>query len=198
MSNFNAKNLQYHSAPPPFLARLKGEASCIYDPSRPDPILVSNRRAAKPRSASEEAEDLPVVVDERGEVVEGVVVGKDGDFKGMKGEDKGEVDMKSRERVEGQGEGEGNMGEKKGVVASIGAGRAGKKRKARVVGGGVDDEGDKDDKRGDGDNKKREVKTGKTSEKADEEGAKSEVGTAKPAKMKKAKKIKLSFGEDEG
>ena len=28
-----------------------------------------------------------MVVDERGEVVEGVVVGKDGDFKGMKGED---------------------------------------------------------------------------------------------------------------
>ena len=198
MSKFNPKNLHYYSAPPPFLARLKGETSSIYDPSRPDPILSSHRRAAKPRSASEEAEDLPVVVDERGEVVEGVVVGKDGDFKGMKDEGKGEGDKKSGEGTEGQGEGEGNEGEKKEVMARIGAGGAGKKRKVRVVGGDADDGEDNDDKQRVGDNKRREVKTGKTSEKGDEEGAKSEAGTAKPAKTKKAKKIKLSFGEDEG
>lgn len=61
-----AKNLTYDNALPPFLARLRGEQSARRGP---DPILAAQRRPGQKRSASEEAEDAPVVVDEDGNVV---------------------------------------------------------------------------------------------------------------------------------
>ncbi|KAK4448966.1 hypothetical protein QBC34DRAFT_406434 [Podospora aff. communis PSN243] len=117
------KNLQYNSSLPPFLARLRGETA----PSEfdgPDPILAGRRRPAKPRSGSAEAEDAPVVVDERGEVVD-VKVGLDGEVKGeikdQAGTGESKEEGKEGEQGEGKGEEEkGSVGNKKKIKLSFG------------------------------------------------------------------------------
>lgn len=187
------KNLHYDSTLPPFLARLKGQH--LADADSPDPILASRRRAAKTRSASEEAEDAPVIVDDDGNVVQGMKLGVDGTVKESEGRD-------AKPREEGGGaaderEGEVGGGEKaentdrEERVAAIGGS---KKRKAgKVVGTGAeDDEGDdsvakyKAATEGKGD-LARLVKKG------------AEDKSRAPVKgKKKAKKIKLSFGDDDG
>ncbi|OIW34189.1 hypothetical protein CONLIGDRAFT_213707 [Coniochaeta ligniaria NRRL 30616] len=174
----SGKNLHYDTTLPPFLARLRGQAAAAND--GPDPQLVRNRRHAKPRSGSAEAEDAPLVVDDEGNVVQGMRVGADGAVTaemdtdkpadgGEGGEqagdklaaDKDREDLKERERVAGIG--------------------AGKKRKVGKVVGADDGEAGQTEgragarKAGDGEGK-----------------------AAPPAKKKKAKKIKLSFGDDDG
>ncbi|KKA30293.1 hypothetical protein TD95_003879 [Thielaviopsis punctulata] len=75
----NYKNLSYTASVPPFLARLRHSSSS--GPSdAPDPILAARRRpAAAQRSASQDAEDAPVVLDEHGNAVDAAVaVGRDG------------------------------------------------------------------------------------------------------------------------
>ncbi|KAK4195061.1 hypothetical protein QBC40DRAFT_289686 [Triangularia verruculosa] len=164
-----AKNLQYNTTLPPFLARLRGEAasSSEFDGSSsggPDPILAARRRPTKKRSGSAEAEDAPTVVDEHGNTVQDVTVGLDGSVKAtapapVSPQENGGHDDSGKPAVEDQ----------KQAAASIGA--AGKKRKVgKVIGADADADEDKD---------------GSTP------GPK-----AKP--KKKAKKIKLSFGDDEG
>lgn len=61
-----SKNLSYDTSVPPFLRALQAQASGA---TGPDPILAAQRRAAKKRSGSEEAEDEPLVVDEDGNPV---------------------------------------------------------------------------------------------------------------------------------
>ena len=61
-----SKNLSYASNIPPFLAALQAQAS---GRTGPDPLIAAQRRSAKKRSSSEEAEDVPLVVDEEGNVV---------------------------------------------------------------------------------------------------------------------------------
>ncbi|PHH61939.1 hypothetical protein CDD80_1413 [Ophiocordyceps camponoti-rufipedis] len=57
--------LRYDDTPPPFLARLRAQAKAEGG-SGPDPLAAGRRRAGQKRSASEEAEDAPVIVDEHG------------------------------------------------------------------------------------------------------------------------------------
>ncbi|KAF5010585.1 hypothetical protein FDECE_3251 [Fusarium decemcellulare] len=69
-----SKNLSYDNTAPPFLAALRAQAAGA---TGPDPLLAAQRRSAKKRSSSEEAEDVPLVVDEDGNVVS-LEVDKDG------------------------------------------------------------------------------------------------------------------------
>ncbi|KAH8679188.1 hypothetical protein BGZ61DRAFT_496445 [Ilyonectria robusta] len=70
-----SKNLSYDSSAPPFLAALRAQAA---GGPGPDPLLAAQRRSAKKRSSSEDAEDVPLVVDEDGNVVSHLEVDKDG------------------------------------------------------------------------------------------------------------------------
>ncbi|KUI62324.1 hypothetical protein VP1G_09459 [Cytospora mali] len=97
------KNLQYDQTLPPFLARLKGQH--IADSESPDPILASRRRAAKPRSASEEAEDAPLIVDDDGNVVQGMKKRKAGKVVGADAEDEEEGDSVAKYKAATQGKG---------------------------------------------------------------------------------------------
>jgi hypothetical protein len=72
-----SKNLSYDTSLPPFLARIKAQAGGASS-SGPDPLLAG-RRTVKKRSGSEDAEDVPLVVDENGNVVS-VEVDKDGEI----------------------------------------------------------------------------------------------------------------------
>jgi hypothetical protein len=174
-----SKNLSYEQKLPPFLARLHGHQ--VSDSSSPDPILAARRRPGRVRSASEEAEDAPVVVDENGNVVD-VKVAEDGDDEEAgvgKEQLNGGEDVKKQVQPEDE------------KVARIGAT---KKRKAgKVIGG--DDEVDaeiakavKASKAVLG-NTVKAPKSAETTEKADVEKGR--------AAKKKAKKVKLSFGDDD-
>ncbi|KID78310.1 uncharacterized protein G6M90_00g041190 [Metarhizium brunneum] len=162
-----SKNLSYHSSLPPFLARLHAQSAGA---AGPDPLLAAQKRSAKKRSASEEAEDAPLVVDEHGNAVD-LQIEKDGTVKETetnsdKDETRGaESDEKAVRR------------DTDAAASSIGA----RKRKVGKVigerashGSGNDGKDKQDDKLG---------------------GA--EAPGDKKVK-KKAKKIKLSFDEDEG
>merc|ERR1712000_12311 len=69
------KNLSYDTALPPFLQALRSQTG-----GSDQPQTTGQRRAAKKRSDSEDAEDVPVVVDEDGNVVT-VEVDKEGQVK---------------------------------------------------------------------------------------------------------------------
>lgn len=173
---FNAKNLAYNKSLPPFLAALRSQHAS--SPSGPDPLLAANRRHGAKRSGSAEAEDAPLVVDDGGNVVDARVEG-DGTV-----------------RCEGA---EGDAGAEKGGEEKEGAKTAsiGKKRKARVVGAGQEeDEEELRKKKSDGEGgdkaKKSEEQPG---EKASGDG-KAADGKSTPKPKKKAKKIKLSFDDD--
>lgn len=173
-----SKNLAYDDTLPPFLARLRGQhAAAANDP---DPILAAQRRAAKKRSASEDAEDAPLVVGEDGrEVVRGVVVGKDGVVTEAEVEEEG---------VETAGE-EAEKAEERERIAGIGGSK--KRKVGKIVGAGSEDEGEEvAPKKEEGSKAKKGAETSKS-----EKSGKSK----EPAKgKKKAKKIKLSFGDDDG
>lgn len=176
----SGKNLHYDTTLPPFLARLRGEAAAVRGGDGPDPLLARNRRHAAPRSGSAEAEDAPLVVDEEGNVVAGMRVGADGAVTQKEKEE----EETGAERIAGE-EGSKKDGadkdkedvKEKEKIAGIGGG---KKRKAGKLVGAEDG----DDKVGD-----------KAGSKGDRDG---DVKAAPPAKKKKAKKIKLSFGDDDG
>ncbi|KAJ4133826.1 hypothetical protein NW768_005415 [Fusarium equiseti] len=160
----NSKNLSYDNSAPPFLAALRAQAAGA---TGPDPLLAAQRRSAKKRSSSEEAEDVPLVVDEDGNVVR-LEVDKDGVVKDTEDYDLEPTTAKDEPAKESESK------------AAIG----GRKRKVgKVVGGGADEAKAEGDERED--NKKKKD----TSEKES-------VKDRKP--KKKAKKIKLSFDEDEG
>lgn len=164
----NAKNLSYNSSLPPFLAALHAQASGA---SGPDPILSGRRRAGKKRSSSEEAEDAPLVVDEDGNAIEDLKVNKDGTVEETNEETK-DANPETEQK---------NKGEPEIAKASIG----GRKRKVGKVigeeaeGAALDDSTDKKN----------------ASTKNDQNVA--EQATNRKTK-KKAKKIKLSFDEEEG
>nr|CEG04088.1 unnamed protein product [Fusarium clavum] len=159
----NSKNLSYDNSAPPFLAALRAQAAGA---TGPDPLLAAQRRSAKKRSSSEEAEDVPLVVDEDGNVVR-LEVDKDGVVK-----DTGDYDLEPTTTQD-------EPAKESESKAAIG----GRKRKVgKVVGGDTDEAKAEGDEKED---KKKKV----TSEKES-------VKDRKP--KKKAKKIKLSFDEDEG
>lgn len=149
MGKFNANNLSYSQDLPPFLAALHGQYSDRHG-GGPDPILASQRRSAKKRSASEEAEDAPLVLDVHGDVVAGVAFGKDGTATMVEGEE--EEDEKEKDGGKKVKSIEGAM---QGVdgVAGIGAGK--KKRVGRVIGGGGSNDNNDDDDNNDAARRKR-------------------------------------------
>ncbi|KAI0816467.1 hypothetical protein GGR55DRAFT_237571 [Xylaria sp. FL0064] len=204
-----SKNLTYDTSLPPFLARLRGQQTAR---SGPDPILAAHRRPGQKRSASEEAEDAPVVVDEDGNVVTGLVVGSEEDKAEATGQETGQQQNQDQENSR-----EGDPAQKE-KVAGIGASR--KRKVGRVIGEGQssDDEG--------GRNRENRAKADRKSKDDDARIAKasadvrrlvgcgedtsirasdalikrSDEKTTKSATKKKkpAKKIKLSFGDDDG
>ncbi|OTA94688.1 hypothetical protein M434DRAFT_253139 [Hypoxylon sp. CO27-5] len=167
------KNLSYSSDLPPFLARLRGQHQQQQDSDSPDPILAARRRTARPRSASEEAEDAPLVVDENGNTVT-FPSGADEDAPSeTKGEDIGGKDDEKRD----------NSKEK---IAGIGAGK--KRKMGRVVGGGGEEEDGEE-------NTTKATGRPKENKHTADPNSKDTKSTTKQGK-KKAKKIKLSFGDD--
>lgn len=164
-----SKNLSYNSSLPPFLAALHAQAG---NSTGPDPQLAKQRRAAKKRSASEEAEDVPLVVDEQGNAV-AVEVEKDGTVR------KTESTQDSDKLAETEG---GHSSAKKDETKAGFGVR--KRRTGRLVG---DDAGEDEVKAAD--SKGAPTKTPSQTE----EQPSSEAKDKKP--KKKAKKIKLSFDE---
>ncbi|KAK2605882.1 hypothetical protein QQS21_003722 [Conoideocrella luteorostrata] len=135
--------------------------------SGPDPLLAAQRRSVKKRSSSEEAEDAPLVVDEHGNNVN-VQVEKDGTVKETESNG-GEDDNVSS--------GSGGKTEKLETEGKSSIG-ARKRKTGKVIGGGAADSQDTD---------------GADKKMSDQ---KEEAPAERKAK-KKAKKIKLSFDEDE-
>ncbi|KAF2968864.1 hypothetical protein GQX73_g4684 [Xylaria multiplex] len=205
-----SKNLTYDSSLPPFLARLRGQQAAH---SGPDPILAAQRRPGQKRSASEEAEDSPVVVDEHGNVVslkDGLLEAEDG----IAQHDKTEV---REENGEGRAdpdhsvEGDAAQSKEKEKVAGIGASR--KRKVGRVIGGGQSDDGGRRTKaqKNNDDSDARIAKASadmrrllhgdvstdahKPPKAADDKSGPQK--SVKAAKKKAAKKIKLSFGDND-
>ncbi|OAA53134.1 hypothetical protein ISF_08975 [Cordyceps fumosorosea ARSEF 2679] len=169
---FNAKNLSYASKPPPFLAALQAQAA---GHKGPDPIAAARRRpAGKKRSSSEEAEDVPLVVDEHGNAL-ALEVDKDGVVAA------GQHDADPT-RGDGGDAGEKEKGNKDGGAANAKMTIGGRKRKVgKIVG--------------------EEAEDGKENGKENGNGLKSDKGddkdkTGAKKLKKKAKVIKLSFDED--
>ncbi|CAK7238401.1 hypothetical protein SEUCBS140593_010651 [Sporothrix eucalyptigena] len=192
MGKFNAKSLSYEQNLPPFLARLQGQYNGG-NRDGPDPILAAQRRAAKKRSASEEAEDAPLVLDDRGDVVPGVTFGKDGKASMQETDTEGEVE---KEHTPSSGV---------DAVAGIGAGK--KKKVGRVIGGGEDEDDTKNIKDvNDADRRKRkrtveedDTKDAKAKDNKDKDGKikTTSSSSVNKDKKKKKKKIQLSFEDDE-
>lgn len=180
MSNkITGKNLHYDQSLPPFLARLKGQHAA--DADSPDPILASRRRQAKPRSASQDAEDAPLIVDDDGNVLAGVEVAVDGTVTTTNQEaGQGADGNEDSTETGGSKDGGARLEDK---VAMIGGSK--KRKLGKVV--GADAEDDKQEKEKDGLGLQKQGRAAK------------EDKTKGPAKAKKkAKKIKLSFGDDDG
>ncbi|KKY32782.1 hypothetical protein UCDDA912_g07270 [Diaporthe ampelina] len=187
MSNkITGKNLHYDQSLPPFLARLKGQHAV--DADSPDPILASRRRQAKPRSASQEAEDAPLIVDDDGNILAGVEVAADGTV------------TANEETASGAGGGGDSRetdavkdGALEGKVAMIGGSK--KRKLGKVVGADAED-GKQDDH---GRAKEMKASPGERSRPTASNKSATEDRTKGPAKAKKkSKKIKLSFGDDDG
>lgn len=169
----NSKNLSYNSSLPPFLAALQAQAKGSHGP---DPIIAAQRRPGKMRSSSEEAEDVPLVVDEHGNTVS-LAVDKEGV-------------VKERDTEKGQSEAEQNDDEKLDKPAAAAAEArtqiGGRKRKVgKVVGEDAPEKIAADDDK-------------KTQADGKDGGASADKETAPADKKpkKKTKKIKLSFDED--
>ncbi|ORY63325.1 uncharacterized protein BCR38DRAFT_436528 [Pseudomassariella vexata] len=181
------KNLTYDQTLPPFLAALRGQHTGTGSNS-PDPILAARRRHAKVRSASEEAEDAPVVVDEEGNVVD-VKVTDDDDGEATangNGNKNSSAEEEKRREMETAKEPE--------KVAVIGAGK--KRKVGKVV--GADEEEGEDAGGVDAAIRKAVKATQMITKRSDEKN-----DDAKPVRKmgekggkKKAKKIKLSFGDE--
>ncbi|KAK9423826.1 hypothetical protein SUNI508_03842 [Seiridium unicorne] len=180
-----SKNLAYDQSLPPFLARLRGQQTS--NANSPDPILAARRRPGRVRTASEEADDAPVVVDEEGNVVQ---------LKTGQLDENGEVEAAADgSRKDDIVAKDAEVAAEKEKVAGIGAA---KKRKVGKVIGGDDEEEDGAD--GADAAIARAVKATQklANEPAEKEEKKSAPKASEKGGKKKAKKIKLSFGDDEG
>ncbi|KAG6353333.1 hypothetical protein INS49_007505 [Diaporthe citri] len=198
MSNkITGKNLHYDQSLPPFLARLKGQHAV--DSDSPDPILASRRRQAKPRSASQDAEDAPLIVDDDGNVLSGVEVSADGTVTANQEAGSGAGGDRDGDNRETDGardgglEGKGAGARRKDKVATIGGSK--KRKLGKVVGADAED-----DKQENHDVTKQEKDSpGEHPHPMTNNKAATKDKVTGPVKAKKkAKKIKLSFGDDDG
>ncbi|KAK4237615.1 hypothetical protein C8A03DRAFT_15858 [Achaetomium macrosporum] len=185
-----AKNLQYTSTLPPFLARLRGQNASETEPDAPDPILAARRRPAKPRSGSAEAEDAPLVVDEHGNTID-VTVGADGTVKEKNEQAESRASAEDGQNNEHKSAhvADGARGEK--LPGVIGGAQRKKRKIGRVI-GAEGDEGDAEER-----DEKEKMRAKPATAQEPQEGDDS-PSAAKAKTKKKAKKIKLSFGDDEG
>ncbi|TPX18395.1 uncharacterized protein E0L32_011703 [Thyridium curvatum] len=191
-----SKNLSYSQNLPPFLAALRGQHAPS-DADGPDPILAARSRRPAARRRGSASEDAPLVLDEEGNVVSDVAVGVDGSVSRKEGPQDGgatagaaaaEEDGKTHAQREGE------------RVAGIGAGK--KRKVGRVVGG---DDAQEEEEEGKGERNEPESKhagqgkagQGKRPEKHGGSGRETK-GDKTPKSKKKAKKIKLSFGDADG
>lgn len=162
-----SKNLSYDSSLPPFLRNLHAQSGSASG----DPITTGQRRSAKKRSGSEEAEDVPVVVDEEGNVVN-VEVDKEGIVKEdavIEGEnEEGEEQKRTAKESE---TGKAAFGGRKRKVGRA-IGEAAEEAEAASAKGGASAEGKTD--------------------------AQTEDASKGKKPRKKAKKIKLSFDTEDG
>ncbi|KAL2195362.1 hypothetical protein P885DRAFT_40522 [Corynascus similis CBS 632.67] len=193
-----AKNLQYNTTLPPFLARLRGQHASETDRDGPDPILAARRRAVKPRSKSAEAEDAPLVVDEHGNALEDVAVDADGSVKEKEAEAAGD---RQQQQQEGDQPPDLDTATSRENLAGVGDQR--KKRKiGKIIGAGADEvEGEEKgaEKRNVHDQESGTEAAGAAG--STERDTTEKDGSAAAGKIKakkKVKKIKLSFGDDEG
>ncbi|KAI1422366.1 hypothetical protein F5Y12DRAFT_624130 [Xylaria sp. FL1777] len=122
-----SKNLTYDTSLPPFLARLRGQQTAR---SGPDPILAAHRRPGQKRSASEEAEDAPVVVDEDGNVISL----KDGVLEGEDKRESGEENDKKKDGPHEDEEGDPDLAQRKEKEKVAGIGGSRKRKVGRVIG----------------------------------------------------------------
>lgn len=165
----NSKNLSYSQNIPPFLAALQAQAGSAAH----EPVSIGQKRSSKKRSASEEAEDAPLVVDEDGNVVnvevdkEGGVVDKDG---GDQGKDDGEAATDKNHS--------GHECNKR----AISNWRAHRQKKGRVVGEEAEQKDAGEEK----------------STQADKKAGDADAPSKEKKPKKKVKKVKLSFDEDDG
>lgn len=208
-NRITTKNLHFTKPLPPFLARLQQGAyasgpTTSQHHSDPDRHSFSVARPKRARTGEEEAEDEPTFVDE----VTGREVTREEYERLVRGDEGVEEEGGKKDEADGgddEGEGEEEMKEKeerrREKVAVIGGGGR-RRRGVRVVGveGDVESEEergkDKDEVRprtGKYADDKEDVK-GKAGEK---KGTGPTIGPVKQAKKGKAKKIKLSFGDDE-
>jgi hypothetical protein len=167
-----SKNLSYSSDLPPFLRALHAQAG-----SSDEPSTTGQRRSAKKRSGSEEAEDAPLVVDEDGNVVD-VEVDKEGVVKSS-----GDGDATGDAAAAATGEDSAGKNEAAGSGKPVIG--AGKRKVGRVIGEAAEED------------------AGKTNEGSMRSGgAKGDDvatdGLKEKKAKKKAKKIKLSFDDEEG
>ncbi|KAG5925638.1 hypothetical protein E4U42_004112 [Claviceps africana] len=166
-----SKNLSYNSSLPPFLQRLHAQAGGA---TGPDPLLAAHKRSVKKRSSSEEAEDAPLVVDEHGNSVN-VHLGTDGTVHEVEGEEadpaKGDDDVASKPDEKTRTD--NNESDRN---SSIGA----RKRKVgKVIG------------------QEYPVAGSKTMAQGKNSADKDTTQLGRKVKKKGAKKIKLSFDEDD-
>lgn len=196
-----SRSLAYNSSLPPFLAALHAQVG--RSASGPDSMLATRRRIGQKRSASEEAEDGPLIVDERGNVVELDEKLEEKDRETNETGRPGDISP-GRETID-----ESSVTEGKEKVAGIGAGK--KRRTGKVVGGGTED--DRVSGKGEGLERLRQAiedtkskydmgKGGGSEGKSGVQSKEQQTKSGKPpssgqgGKPKKAKKMKLSFDED--
>lgn len=174
----NSKSLSYSSDLPPFLRALHAQAGggSSSHGGGPDPILAGRRRAAKKRSQSEEAEDQPLIVDEHGNTVQ-----LDEADASQHGESSKPSDGQEGAAGASQTESEDKA---KATPSYIGVGGAGRKRRlGKVVGAEESQDAAVDTKEGNPADRQ------KSQSKASKNGG--------IPKKKVAKKIKLSFDDEE-
>jgi len=194
MSKITSKNLSYNTALPPFLARLQsanasGDGRHEYAIARPK----------KTRTADEEAEDEPLVFDEgSGESLSK----KEWEERELEGKKEGDKD--GEEEAPGEKKDTEKEKEKEKFV-EIGGGR--KRKVGKIIGGDNTDDGEESTKQVDikkpkpkseSNSTSKGSKIPKTTDTGSGTGTATGKSTTKPTKgLKKGKKIKLSFGDDE-
>ncbi|KOS20933.1 hypothetical protein ESCO_004494 [Escovopsis weberi] len=183
-----AKNLSYDSSLPPFLAALRAQAAGHAQSPTPQ-----RRGAAKKRSASEDREDAPLVVDEHGNAI---------DLDDLEAREEpdpepsltGSANQRRQQQDDGKPAAETKSAMSVGVGVGVGAGK--KRKVGKKVGGEETDAAD--DKVGRRERKKHDGGDDQDAKKEGPVKAVTSSDSRASTGKKKAKKIKLSFDEAEG
>lgn len=180
-------NLAYNPNIPSFLANLQNQVAG-HDAG---PARSTNRRLGKTRSASEEAEDAPVIVDEDGNATT-LTMDKSGNIATEEGE-KTTAEKSSEKEEDGQEDGAQTKTAAKATSATSIGGR--KKRTAKMVAGDDEDDEDGTEKEKEkGKGKDADLRGGAGEKKGDED---KNDGKRTKKRVKGNKKIQLSFADED-